>query len=355
MTDGHHSSRKAATSDDAGRGNGHRTRVWDLVSAYGPDVTALCRAGTALMPGIDGLGLSAGPVGSVPDVRFFNDTTSSRLEAAQVTSGEGPCRDATSTREPVWAADLATGSWRQRWPRFTPAALDAGARAVFALPLQAGGVRHDGAVDLYRPLPGRLNSADRWAATTFTAAAAELLTLERHGLNLTEVFAQGWRDPRPAETSGVTEAAEGCAVAPVVVPPGADGVLLVSWFGPAMQGPVRDRIRALATAQGLHGEQAHRFLLAVHEAVVNAVRHGGGHGQLLLWRRDGRLWCEISDHGPGMSAPKTSRAGPGARPEWPRSPGLQVIRRACSSVDITTSPTGTRLLLSRRLDLPSRT
>ena len=344
MTDGHPSFRTTPAGESADRGNGHRDRVWDLVSAYGPDVTALCRAGTALVPGVGGLGLSAGPVGTVPDVRFFSDTISSRLESAQLTLDEGPCRDATATREPVWAADLATGSWRQRWPWFTRAALDAGARAVFALPLQAGGVRHDGAVDLYRPIPGPLNSADRLAATTFAAAAAELLTLEGHGLNLTEVFAPGWRAARP---SGA-----GCFATPPALPPGADGVLLAGWFGLTMLGAARDRIRTLAAAQGLRDGPAHRFVLAVHEALVNAVCHGGGHGQLLLWRRDGHLWCEVSDHGSGIPAPETS--GAGAEPAWPSWSGLQMIRRACTSVDITTSATGTRLLLSHRLDLSSR-
>ncbi|GIF01321.1 ATP-binding protein [Paractinoplanes rishiriensis] len=323
--------------------------MWDLVSAYGPDVTTLCRAGTSLMWGIDGLGLSAGPVGTVPEVRFSSDKISSRPESAQLTLGEGPCRDAAATRAPVWAPDLATGSWRQRWPWFTRAALDAGARAVFALPLHAGGMRHDGAVDLYRPLPGPLNSAERLAATTFTAAVAELLTLESHGLNLTQVFARGWRDPRPA---GTAQEAEGGAVAPA----GTEGVLLAGWFGPAMLGPVRDQIRTHALGQGLRNDQAHRFVLAVQEAVVNTVRHGGGHGQLLLWRRAGHLWCEISDHGPGISAPETSGAdsATGPAPVWPGSSGLQIIRRACTSVDITTSPTGTRLLLSHSLAPPSR-
>ncbi|MEU4624819.1 ATP-binding protein [Actinoplanes sp. NPDC023801] len=350
MTDGRHSARRAATGADPRRGNGHRDRVWDLVSAYGPDLATLCRAGTALMSGLGGLGLSAGPAGTVPAVRYFSDTTSSQLESAQLTLNEGPCRDVTATRDPVWAADLATGSWRQRWPWFTPAALDAGARAVFALPLHAGGVCHDGAVDLYRPLPGPLNSAERLAAATFTAAAVELLTLESHGLNLTRVFTQGWRDPRPA---GAAEETEGCVVAPAVIPPDTDGVLLACWFGPAMLGPARDQIRALALAQGLRADQAHRFVLAVHEAVVNAVRHGGGHGQLLLWRRDGTLWCEISDHGPGMPVPEPSGADAGPEPAWPGPSGLRIISRACTSMDITSSPTGTRMLLGHRLDDPS--
>ncbi|MEU4557502.1 ATP-binding protein [Actinoplanes sp. NPDC023936] len=342
---------KAATSKDGrgnGRGNGHRDRVWDLVSAYGPDITGLCRSSAALMSGVAGMGLSAGPPGTVPSVRFFSDTASSQLESAQVTLDEGPCRDATATRRPVLVADLAVGSWRQRWPWFTPAALKAGVRAVFALPLHAGGVRHDGAVDLYRHTPGPLNSADRLAATTFTAAVTELLTLERHDLDLTGVFTRGWRDSRPENRADATDSGASAAAPPV-----AGSVLLACWFGPAMLGPIRARIHALATGQGLHSGHAHRFVLAVHEAAANVVRHGGGHGQLLLWRRDGRLWCEISDHGPGKPAPDPSGGHP-ADPTAPSWSGMQIIQRACTSVDITTDSSGTRLLLSHRLDPRSR-
>jgi hypothetical protein len=118
--------------------------VWDLVGGYGPDLTGLCRASATILPGIAGVGLAAGTAGSGPPIRFTSDETSSQIEDFQHALDEGPCRDAASARQPVVAADLTTESWRQRWPRFTPAALDAGVRAVFALPLHAGGVRHDG-------------------------------------------------------------------------------------------------------------------------------------------------------------------------------------------------------------------
>ena len=48
MTGAYDFSRKAAAGRNNERGNGHRHRVWDLVRAYGPDVTGLCRAGAAL-------------------------------------------------------------------------------------------------------------------------------------------------------------------------------------------------------------------------------------------------------------------------------------------------------------------
>lgn len=156
---------------------------------------------------------------------------------------------------------------------------------------------------------------------------AELLTIERHGLNLTDAFQRA----RP-----------GNAAAPEA--PG--NVLMACWFGPVKLSAVRSRVRAHALGLGLRDGQARRFVLAVHEAMVNAVRHAGGRGQLLLWHRDDQLWCEISDHGPGIPAEHTYLADAG-------SIGLQMIRRACTSLEITTDSSGTRLLLGHRLNPPS--
>ncbi len=157
---------------------GPSDRVWDLVSAYGPEPVGLCRVIGRTVPGIDGIGLSAGSRASGPLLRFASDDAGFLIEDLQLALNEDPCRDAAATRRPVLPADLATRSWRQRWPRFTKAALKAGIRAVAALPLHAGGVRHDGAVDLYRRCPGALDGTQRTAASIFAAAAAELLTLD---------------------------------------------------------------------------------------------------------------------------------------------------------------------------------
>src|SRR4029079_10423387 len=54
----------------------------------------------------------------------------------------------------VIESDL-TDPVRSRWPAFTPQAVAAGGRAVFAFPLQVGIVRL-GALDLYRDGPGAL-------------------------------------------------------------------------------------------------------------------------------------------------------------------------------------------------------
>jgi anti-sigma regulatory factor (Ser/Thr protein kinase) len=320
------------------------SRVWNLIRTYGPDLTGLCRAGSALIPDVAGIGLSAGPEGDpFPQIRFSSDQGSADLEAAQETLDDGPCRDATATRRPVHAADLSDPRWREHWPRFTPAALRSGARAVFALPLHAGGVRHAGAVDLYRRTPGDLSHADQAVAAELAAAATELLTLERLGLDWTGAFS----DARAA-TSG--------AGRPIALPPRRSGAAavppLVRWFDQASMARVRILVHTISTRHGLAQGDADRFALAVHETMANSIQHGGGLGQLLLWGRDGRLWCEISDHGAGIGT--TLRSAHTHHPQTEarqrRITGFQLIEHACTSMDLTTDATGTRVRLSYHND-----
>ncbi|MFC6562690.1 GAF domain-containing protein [Actinoplanes utahensis] len=277
------------------------------------------------MPGFAGIGLSAGrDDATVVQTRFSSDAGSASLEAAQETFDDGPCRDATVNRRPVYAADLTDSLWRERWPRFTPAALDAGARSVFALPLHAGGVRHAGAVDMYRRTPGGLSGADLALASAFAAAAAEMVTLERLGLDWTAAFAD-------ARLGGVPD-----GMSPALP--------LARWFDRSSRSRVRLQVHAVSTGYGPpHGDPA-PFVLAVHEAMVNAVQHGGGRGQLLLWSRNDRLWCEISDHGPGIGTTlRSARTRAGTRRR--RVSGLHLMQRACPGMDLITDVTGTRVTL----------
>ena len=320
--------------------DGVRARVWEWVSTYGPAVTDLCRASGSLLPGVGGVGLSTGPVGPAQNVRFASDDISSLIEFSQNTMGQGPGRDAADNGQAVVAADLALSYWRLRWPSFTPAALKAGVRAVFALPLHAGGVRHDGVVNLYRRSPGRLDGSGRARALTFAAAAAELLTLEGLDLDMTDAFDgmghAGLGRVRPAPN---LEGLPGS---------GASAVLLARWFDAATLVGTRREVRAAAAGHGLADDDLFQFVLGVQEAMTNAVRHGGGRGQLLLWRTTDDVWCEVADHGPGIPEARLPVQPPG--PDRLDHRGLWLIRRTCTSCKITSDPTGTRILLSYRLD-----
>ncbi len=73
------------------------------------------------------------------------------LELFQLQSDQGPCLDCFRAGRPVAAADLAAAA--PRWPRFAPAAREAGFAAVQALPMR---LREQviGALNLFRTGPG---------------------------------------------------------------------------------------------------------------------------------------------------------------------------------------------------------
>jgi hypothetical protein len=152
--------------------------VAQLVVAHGPDVARLCDACVAGLPGVAGVGLAVMTSLPAQQVRYASDPVSSRVEELQVVLGEGPCVEAFTQGRPVLASDLDDDSWLQRWPAFTPAAVSAGARALFALPLQVGSVRL-GVMDLYRALPGVLTGDDLSEALAFADAATDLLLAEQ--------------------------------------------------------------------------------------------------------------------------------------------------------------------------------
>jgi hypothetical protein len=156
----------------------HRARVGQLIAAYGPDVARLCDACVAGLPGVGGVGLAVMTSLPAQQVRYASDPVSARVEELQVVLGEGPCVEAFAQGTPVLATDLDDHFWLRRWPVFTPAAADAGARALFALPLQVGATCL-GVIDLYRSDPGALVGDDLAEALAFADAATELLLAEQ--------------------------------------------------------------------------------------------------------------------------------------------------------------------------------
>ena len=102
------------------------------------------------------------------------------------------------------------------------------------------------------------------------------------------------------------------------------------------------RTAILAHATDLVGvDSAEEMVLVAHELATNAVRHGGGEGRLRLWATDGRLWCEVTDHGPGLRHPSFAGTAlpaantPGGRGLW--------IARQMSDLTIDTSTAGTTI------------
>ncbi len=79
------------------------------------------------------------------------------LELFQIQNDQGPCLDCFRSGQPVTAANLAAAA--DRWPRFAPAAREAGFGAVQALPMR---LREQviGALNLFRAGPGAFEAAD---------------------------------------------------------------------------------------------------------------------------------------------------------------------------------------------------
>ncbi|MDX6233825.1 MAG: hypothetical protein QOH68_2897, partial [Nocardioidaceae bacterium] len=100
-----------------------------------------------------------------------SDQNAMRFERLQSTIGQGPCLAAYESGEAVLVPDLAND---KRFPRFAPAAVEAGLAAVFTFPLLHGTSRL-GALDLYRDLPGPLEPADVYASQTLADVAAAYL------------------------------------------------------------------------------------------------------------------------------------------------------------------------------------
>ena len=98
------------------------------------------------------------------------------LELFQLQADEGPCVDCYRTGEPVSVADLQAP--QDRWPRFVPAALDAGFASVHAVPMRAAGIVL-GALGLFGTRRGELNDADRLVGQTLAHIACVAILQER--------------------------------------------------------------------------------------------------------------------------------------------------------------------------------
>ena len=124
--------------------------------------------------GVDGAGVTVMVSPTLRETVHATDGVAAQLEELQLMLGEGPCIDAFTDGGPALAADLQTREYAARWPAFTPAAMDSGVGAVFALPLQTGAIRL-GVLDLYRRRPGPLTAHELADALTYAETAGMLL------------------------------------------------------------------------------------------------------------------------------------------------------------------------------------
>jgi anti-sigma regulatory factor (Ser/Thr protein kinase) len=105
---------------------------------------------------------------------------------------------------------------------------------------------------------------------------------------------------------------------------------------------VRDQVRDVAYAHGLSYWDATKFVLAVHELLVNAIRHGGGRAELVVSGDPPGLRCVVTDSGRGAAPHRVDprREPPDARI---RGLGLRLVRRICTHVEARFGPDGSHV------------
>jgi hypothetical protein len=167
-----------------------RMRLWSLVvdqADGGPATVEHVGAAVMSAAGVDGVAVTVVLAATPHETLVASDRVASQLEELTLTLGEGPGVDAFAGG-PALVADLTDPQCLARWPVFAPAAVQAGVRAVFALPLQVGAIRL-GVMDLYRAKPGDLNReqladalvlADTTCALLLDAADRERSPLDGH-------------------------------------------------------------------------------------------------------------------------------------------------------------------------------
>ncbi|MCT9007543.1 GAF domain-containing protein, partial [Streptomyces rhizosphaerihabitans] len=136
-------------------------------------VLDVCTAAVAALP-VGGAGLSAMSRDRASHPLCSTDSVSQHLEELQLTLGEGPCVDAFVLGSTVLCPDLLAGELQRHWTVFADAALEAGARAVFAFPLQIGAVS-PGVLDLYSSSSVELDAEEVADAMAFADAATLIL------------------------------------------------------------------------------------------------------------------------------------------------------------------------------------
>jgi hypothetical protein len=122
--------------------------------------------------GVDGVfaGAGVGPQGVV--LAWGRDKTSTALQDAQFTLGQGPGPEAVAAGTPVLVPDLAEAA--SRWPGFVPAAQDLGVHAIFAFPLRIGAISV-GVLSAHRAVPGPLADSQLADALALADAVTVLL------------------------------------------------------------------------------------------------------------------------------------------------------------------------------------
>ncbi|WP_215544490.1 GAF and ANTAR domain-containing protein [Amycolatopsis sp. CA-230715] len=159
---------------------------------------------------VTGAGLLVGTgSGGLMELRYSSAPLSARLADIEATVGEGPASDAWRERAPVLVSDLDDLAAARRWPLYTASAVEAGSRAVFALPLVVGAVKV-GVLTLCRREPRPLEAAELTDALVFGEIVMMLVLDEYAGVPNADSGPPGstftLSDPRVHQAAGMIAA-----------------------------------------------------------------------------------------------------------------------------------------------------
>lgn len=169
------------------------------------NLDGLCRTAAGAL-GIEGVAITLSSRTGIRAVIGGSGDVARRIEALQLTLGEGPCTEATATRAPVTAPDVLAPT-ELRWPLFVRALGDLPVRAVFAVPMLVGAVAV-GSLDVWASAPGGLAGLDA-AEMTDLAAAVVVAVLALRGSATGEGQVAFDVDPTVYQATGMVAAAMG--------------------------------------------------------------------------------------------------------------------------------------------------
>jgi len=112
---------------------------------------------------------------------------------------------------------------------------------------------------------------------------------------------------------------------------------------------LRHQVAGFCARAGMVGQRLDDFVLATYELLTNAVRHGGGHGQLHLWQDDDAVICEIRDEGTGLPSSPDADNGTAHKNGTSGGRGMRLANRLTDSIRINTGPGGTTVRIRSRL------
>jgi hypothetical protein len=133
-------------------------------------IVVLCNLAVRILP-IDGASVTVVSGTGHRSLIVSSDVLAARLDELQSTLGEGPAFDAVAGGYPVLSGDLTRPAVRACWTVFGDAAIDIGARAVFALPLRIGAINL-GVLVLHRRTVGEMSAVELSQALRLADAVA---------------------------------------------------------------------------------------------------------------------------------------------------------------------------------------